>query len=176
MGARHESRDSQLAPPTPWRHLPYPAAHSSTASGTAIYPWSQHAYTEKSALHWLDFGRRGPLLHGPGIRRIAIGGESAADPPKNRHERYRRGPGCNWTMPSGALPQSADAHCAVSKTPRHASNGLRRFLGGRQLRTPPKKKRTAHPRWRPLDSGSVHLSMKAIYFQTTSGLSPWPYD
>jgi hypothetical protein len=117
-----------------------------------------------------------PCITRPGIRRIAIGGESAADPPKNRHERYRRGPGCNWTMPSGALPQSADAHCAVSKTPRHASNGLRRFLGGRQLRTPPKKKRTAHPRWRPLDSGSVHLSMKAIYFQTTSGLSPWPYD
>jgi hypothetical protein len=73
-------------------------------------------------------------------------------------------------------PQSADAHCAVSKTPRHASTVTSGVLavgnsGGRQ-----KTKRTSTPKWRPLDSGSVHLSMKAIYFQTTSGLSSWPYD
>jgi hypothetical protein len=150
VGARHESLDSQLAPPTPWRHLPYPAAHTSTTSGTAIYPWSQHAYTEKSALNWLDFGRRGPLLHGPGIRRIAIGGESAADPPKNRHERYRRGPGCNWTMPSGAFPSIGRCALCGQQNPETCLYRHFRSFGGRQLRRPPKDEANKHTQVAPL--------------------------
>ena len=72
--------------------------------------------------------------------------------------------------------QSGDANCAVGKTPRHASTPTTGDLAvgnsvGRQ-----KAKRKNAPKWRPLDSGSMYLSMKAIYFQTTNGLSPWPYD
>jgi hypothetical protein len=72
--------------------------------------------------------------------------------------------------------QSGDANCAVGKTPRHVSTPTTGVLAvgnsvGRQ-----KAKRKNAPKWRPLDSGSMYLSMKAIYFQTTSGLSPWPYD
>lgn len=72
--------------------------------------------------------------------------------------------------------QSGDANWAVSKTPKHVSPPTTGVLAvgysvGRQ-----KAKRKSAPKWRPLDSGSMYLSMKAIYFQTTSGLSPWPYD
>ena len=72
--------------------------------------------------------------------------------------------------------QSGDANCAVGKTARHASTPTKGDLAvgnsvGRQ-----KAKRKNAPKWRPLDSGSMYLSMKAIYFQTTNGLSPCPYD
>ena len=73
-------------------------------------------------------------------------------------------------------PQKGDGNGAVSKPPKHASGPTTGVSAvgnsvGRQ-----KAKRTNTPKWRPLDSGAIYLSMKTIYFQTTSGLSPWPYD
>jgi hypothetical protein len=138
VGTRHESRDSQPAPPTQSGTCPRQLPHSSTAGGTAIYPCSQHAHTEKSALHWLDFGRRGPLLHGAGVRWTAIGSESTADPPKNRHEGCRRGLGGNWTMPSGACASIGRCELRGRQNPEARQSPYDRSFSGRQLRRPPK--------------------------------------
>jgi hypothetical protein len=138
VGARHEGRVSQPALPTQAGTSSPQRPRSSTAGGTAIYPWSHHAYTEKPTLHWLDFGRRGPVLHGAGIRWTAIGSEPTADPPKNRHEGYRRGPGGNWTMPTGACPSIGRCELCGRQNPEARISTYDRSFGGRQLRRPPK--------------------------------------
>ncbi len=158
VGARRRAEiPNQRHPPMAESVLPNGRVHP-TAGGTTTYPWSQHAHTEKPALHWLDFGGSGPVLHGPGIGRTAIGSESTADPPKNRHEGYRRGPGGNWTMPSGAFPPKGRWERCGQQTPEARLWPHDRSFGGRELRWPPKGEADKHTQVAPLGFGR-HISL-----------------